>query len=115
MFDKNMYSNPLDLLMSINLALGIWFCLKQGQFENSSNIFQAENTKDGTASARYCKQLAELFIKFTDVLVSYIRINHCCPHGVRKGSGTHALSGTTCPVSITSVANRGDWCLLEKF
>jgi hypothetical protein len=31
MYDKNMYSNPRDPLVSINLALGIWFCLKQGR------------------------------------------------------------------------------------
>jgi hypothetical protein len=28
MYDKNMYSNPRDPLISINHALGIWFCLK---------------------------------------------------------------------------------------
>eukprot|EP00978_Attheya_sp_CCMP212_P034978 scaffold149828_cov60-Attheya_sp.AAC.3 len=43
--------------------------------------------------------------------MSYIRGGHCNPHGIRKGSGTFALSGTTCPALISSVAQRGDWSL----
>jgi hypothetical protein len=111
MHDKNMYSNPGDPLTSINLALAVWFCLKQGQFKESANLFQDKDTKDGTASSRYCSQLTTLFSRFKEILESYIRTDHCNAHGVRKGSGTHAMSGTTCPASISSVANRGDWSL----
>jgi hypothetical protein len=111
MYDKNMYSNPRDPLVSINLALGIWFCLKQGQFENCGNLFQAKNSKDGTASSRYCNQLAELFCTYKDLLTNYIRSDHCNGHGIRKGAGTFAMCGTTCPASISAVAKRGDWSL----
>jgi hypothetical protein len=72
MYDKNMYSNPRDPLVSINLALGIWFCLEQGQFENCGNLFQAKNLKDGMASTGYCGQLAELFCTCKDLLTNYI-------------------------------------------
>jgi hypothetical protein len=91
MYDKNMHSNPRDPLMRINLALAIWFCLKQGQFEDCGNFFQAKNSKDGTGSSCYCGQLAKLFLTFKDVLNNYIQSNHCNGHGIRKGAGTFAI------------------------
>ena len=111
MYDKNLYSNPEDPLTSVNLALAVWFCLKQGQFEQSANLFQNVDTKDGTASSKYCSQLTELFSKFKTNIEQYIRSDHCNAHGVRKGASTQALGGTTCPPSITSVAKRGGWSL----
>ena len=41
----------------------------------------------------------------------YIRKNHFHPYGIHKGTATQATSGTTCPPSTASIANRGEWSL----
>ena len=58
--DKHFYDNPHDSLVSIFLALGIWFSLGGSQFESSENLFQFQNTSQTLASQQYCTQLCEL-------------------------------------------------------
>ena len=41
----------------------------------------------------------------------YIRPDHLNPYGLRKGSATHATSGTTVPPPLTSVFFRGEWSM----
>ena len=41
----------------------------------------------------------------------FIRRDHANAHGIRKGSALFATSGTTCPPSVASIANRGDWSM----
>jgi hypothetical protein len=64
-----------------------------------------------SASHRFCAQMVELFQKYKDQLGAYMRPGHASTHSIRKGAGTHALSGTTCPPSVSSTANRGEWLL----
>jgi hypothetical protein len=41
--------------------------------------------------------------------MTQMRLDHFNPHGLRKGSATHAVSGTTLSPSLPSVARRGEW------
>jgi hypothetical protein len=109
--DKHLFANPFDGLVNLYLALGVWFSVESAQFANSEDIFKRESTDDGAASHRYCTQLMELFRKYAETLKNYIRTGHAATHSVRKGSGTHSQAGTTCPPSISSTANRGEWSL----
>ena len=52
-----------------------------------------------------------LFRQHEEEVRLHIRWEHANVHGIRKGSGTDAASGTTCPPSIASIANRGDWSI----
>jgi len=42
---------------------------------------------------------------------AYIRPDHANSHGIRKGSGTHASTGTTAPPPVSSIAACGEWSL----
>ncbi|KAI2510970.1 hypothetical protein MHU86_3442 [Fragilaria crotonensis] len=109
--DKHLFANPFDGLVNLYLGLGVWFSIETARFANSEDIFKREDTDDGAASHRYCAQMMELFSKFKGLLGNYIRPGHASTHSFRKGSGTYSQSGTTCPPSVSSTANRGEWSL----
>jgi len=108
---KHFYDNPHESLVSIFLALGVWFSLKSSHFEVTENLFQSVNVGTTTASQRYCTQLCELLKNHREAVQTYIRPDHANSHGIRKGSGTHASSGTTAPPPVSSIAARGEWTL----
>ena len=60
LIDKHCNVNPKDPQCCLNTLLGIWLCLNQERFEHSELIFRNRDTKDGSASAKYCNQLTEL-------------------------------------------------------
>jgi hypothetical protein len=109
--DKHVYDNPFDPLVSVFLALGVWFCLESARFENTESLFQDDENEVTAASQRYCSQLTELFKAFHAELVQFIRADHANTHGIRKGSATKASSGTTCPPPVSSIASRGEWSM----
>jgi hypothetical protein len=109
--DKHVYDNPFDSLVSVFLALGVWFCLEAARFENTESLFQEDGNEVNAASQRYCSQLTELFKEFKEELVQFIRTDHANTHGIRKGSATKASSGTTCPPPVSSIASRGEWSM----
>jgi hypothetical protein len=109
--DKHVYDNPFDPLVSVFLALGVWFSLESARFENTESLFQEDENEVTAASQRYCSQLTELFKEFKDQLVQFIRADHANTHGIRKGSATKASSGTTCPPPVSSIASRGEWSM----
>jgi hypothetical protein len=109
--DKHLYSNPHWPLGSVNLALGVWFCLEVERFQRTSLLFNEEKNQDEAASSKYCYQFQELFREHETEVRNHIRWEHSNVHGVRKGSATFATSGTTLPPSISSIANRGEWSL----
>ena len=111
--DKHVYDNPFDPLVSVFLALGVWFSLESARFERSESLFQEEENDANAASQRYCSQLTELFKGYRDELVQFIRADHANTHGIRKGSATKASSGTTCPPPVSSIASRGKWSVGE--
>jgi hypothetical protein len=109
--DKHVYDNPFDPLVSVFLALGVWFCLESARFEETESLFQEDENEVNAASQRYCSQLTELFKGYRDELVQFIRADHANTHGIRKGSATKASSGTTCPPPVSSIASRGEWSM----
>ena len=50
-----------------------------------------------------------------DTVADYVWPSHANSHGLRKGAGTYATSGTTCPPPISSVAGRGEWSMGRVF
>ena len=108
---KHFYDNPNESLVSIFLALGVWFSLKSSHFEVTENLFQSANVGATTASQWYCTQLCELLKTHRDAVQIYIHPDHANSHGIWKRSGTHALTGTTAPPPISSIAASGEWTL----
>ena len=109
--DKHVYDNPFDPLVSVFLALGVWFSLESARFEHTESLFQEDDNEENAASQRYCSQLTELFKAHRDELLQYIRVDHANTHGIRKGSATKASSGTTCPPPVFSITSRGEWSM----
>lgn len=109
--EKHCYDNPFEPLVSLFLAMGVWFCLNASHFETTEMLFQEDGNVENAASQRYCTQLCELFEMHKESLIQYIRANHANTHGFRKGSATQASSGTTCPPPVSSLAARGEWSL----
>ena len=108
---KHCYCNRFDPYLNLNLALGVYFILNQLLFVDTSYLFIKKGKKVKSGSSGYCSQLTQLFTANAEAVSAYIRINHANPHGIRKGSATHAASGTTLPPSVTAIAKRGDWSL----
>jgi hypothetical protein len=59
--EKHCFDNPNKPIVSLFLALGVWFSLEASHFEDTEKLFQADNNKPNAASQRYCTQLSELF------------------------------------------------------
>ena len=58
----------------------------------------------------YAAQLKEMLTPYHRQIMSMgASTDKTKPHGFRKGSGTHATSGTTAGPSLPSVALRGEW------
>jgi len=93
------------------LALGVWFSLRSSHFKMTENLFHSASVGAATASQCYCAQLCELLKNHRNAVEIYIRPDHANSHGIRKGSGTHASSGTTAPPPVSSIAARGEWTL----
>jgi len=108
---KHFYNNPKESLVSIFLALGVWFSLKSSQFEMTENLFQSVSVGAVTASQCYCAQLCELLKNHRNAIEIYICLDHANSHGICKGSGMHASSGTTAPPPVSSIAVQGEWTL----
>lgn len=46
-----------------------------------------------------------------DTITLHMNVEKLNPYGLRKGSATHAVSGTTATPSIPSIARRGEWSI----
>jgi hypothetical protein len=110
--DKHVYDNPFDPLVSVFLALGVWFCLESARFEHTEYLFQEDEKEDNAASQQhYCSQLTKLFKTYHDELVQFILAGHVNTHGIRKGSATKFSSGTTCPPPVSSIPSCEEWSM----
>lgn len=109
--EKNCYANPYDPSVCLYTALGCWLSLNSAVLEKTEKLFILPGAKAGSASQRYCRQLAELVFRHADIAAQFIRLPRFNAHGIRKGSGTHSSSATTAPPSFVSVATRGDWSM----
>ena len=93
-------------------ALGCHLAVYDPKWKQSKTyIFINENCKKGTAAHRYCQRMKSVVVELGDKIKEYIRPGHCNPYGLRKGSATHATSGTTSPPPITSIFLRGEWSM----
>jgi hypothetical protein len=109
--DKNIYANPFDPLTCPHLALAIWLWYDLSNLEFSEAFFKRNETEDNAASNQYCSQISELMRQKCEIVREYIRVEHANSHGTRKGSATMAISGTTVPTSISSIAAQGEWMM----
>jgi hypothetical protein len=109
--DKHIYANPFDPLVCSFLSLGVWFCLEPKRLSNTTNLFSVNNVKNEASGNKYTSALSQLMQANIDAVGNFIRKDHANAHGVRKGSASFACSGTTCPPSVASIANRGDWSM----
>ncbi len=89
--------------------MGIYVALNIDALGSHERLFLKEGTKEGAASGRYCEQLLTLVDKHQTEVLTQMRPDHFNPYGWRKGSATHAVSGTTLSPSLPSIARRGEW------
>lgn len=109
--EKNCYANPFNAAVCFFLALGCWISINSERLMTTERFFILPGSKVGSAANRFCQQLAELIERYKETACMYLRVSHANVHGLRKGSGIHASSGTTCPPSFVSVAARGEWLM----
>ena len=55
--------------------------------------------------------MVQLFKTNSLALAIFIPLDHANSHGLKKGSATHAASGTTLCPSVTAIVKRGDWSM----
>ena len=109
--EKNVYSNPHDPFVCVFTALGCYLSINSEMLEGTERLFIARGTKYTSASQNFARQVAAMGVRYADQIKSFLRLSHFNIHGVRKGSGTHASSATTCPPLFTSIACRGEWSM----
>ena len=91
------------------MALGCYLSINAESLEKNERLFVAPGSKYRTAAQTFARHVHEIGIRHADTIKNYVRLSHFNIHGVRKGSGTHAASATTCPPLFTSIACRGEW------
>jgi hypothetical protein len=109
--EKNCYSNPFSPTVCIFTALGCYLSINSEKLEKTELLFLKPDRKGKTAAQNFARQISAIGERFADTIKSYLRLSHFNIHGLRKGSGTHAASATTCPPLFTSIACRGEWTM----
>lgn len=109
--EKNIFANPYDYKQCWWTAFGVYCCIESSKLTKDEKLFLNAGAKLGTASSRYQEQLLGLMKKKKDIVSQHIRWDHANAYGLRKGSATHATSGTTCTPSLPSIARRGEWSM----
>jgi hypothetical protein len=67
--------------------------------------------QEGVASKRYCEQIAGIAQEHMEEISNNMSYSKFNPYGFRKGAATYAVSGTTAPPSMPSVARWGEWSI----
>ena len=80
--EKHLFTNSMEPLVCLFLALGVFFALDSLHFSSTEKIFQGDDNRENAASQRYCTQLAELFSSNSLILRVYIREDHANSHGI---------------------------------
>lgn len=109
--EKNIFANPTDWKQCPWTALGIYCSIESDKLILEEKLFLRGGVDPGTAGAKYQEQLGNLLKAHEDIVSQHIRFKHAGAYGIRKGSATHATSGTTCPPPIPSIARRGEWSM----
>ena len=112
---KNIYANPFNPKVCFFTGMGTYCAIHAAILGTRYTFFLKVDTIAGTASSNFCRFLGIVCKKYEEIVREHVRIDHCNAHGIRKGSGTHSTSCTTCPPSLVSVACRGDWSMGKIF
>jgi len=107
--EKNIYSNPFEWTQCFWTGMGIYAALNCAALSSHERLFLKPDVKEGAASTRCCEQLLSIITNHKNEVLTQMRIDHFNPYGLRKGSATHAVSGTTHAPSLPSIARRGEW------
>jgi len=91
--------------------MGICVALNCDALASHEQLFLKEGVKEAVVSTRHCEQLVTIITKHKSEVLMQMRlqVNRFNPHGLRKGSATHAVSGTMHTPSLPSTARRGEW------
>ena len=103
---KHMYANPFDPATCCFTSMGLHMATDHIRTEESQYVFQMQGGDGDTFRKDFytwCKTLDR------DVLSAWVRPEHACPHGFRKGSTTHVSTQTMCPPPVGSVCRRAEW------
>ena len=109
--EKNIYANSIDWRQCFWTGFGIWASLRGEKWIGNERLFLSKGSKEGSASTLYCEQLAGIVEPHLSTIQNFMRASSFNPYGFRKGAATLAVSGTTAPPSIPSVARRGEWSI----
>ena len=110
--EKNIYANPHEWRLCFWTGLCIWLSLRgEDEFDNNSKIFSSKNVKKGTVATNYGEQLMSLIQPHLQEVANHMNYHRLTAYSNRKGSATHAVSGTTMAPSTTSIARRGEWSI----
>ena len=85
--------------------------MNQEHLSCTEKIFINPGAELRTASQSFGGQISEMTKRHADVVRNFCRLSHFNIHGLRKGSGTHAASATTCPPLFMAIAARGEWSM----
>ena len=108
---KNVCSNPHVPFVCVFTSLGCYLNINSEMLEASAHLFIACGTKYTTASQNFAHQVAAMGASYANQIKDFLHLSHFNIHGVRKGSGTHAASATTCSPLFTSIACHGEWSM----
>lgn len=106
--EKNIYANVFEWRLCCWTAMGVWLALRGEQMDENGSFFLDKGVKAGVAAKKYCEQVIGVVSPHIETLKNHMRESSFNPYGLRKGSATHAVSGTTVPPPIPSIARRGD-------
>ena len=81
---KNLYGNPKEPQVSLFLAMSVWVSLNSSWLSHTERLFLKKGIKEGSASKKYCRQLAEMMKRHNDIAMKHINTRRANPHGVRK-------------------------------
>lgn len=106
---KNIYANPYCPYICPFTSLGIWLMLMEDTFTDDSDSIFLRSGNIGSATHTYANHLKEIVKAHASTVAKFCRPDRAKPHGVRKGSATHATSGSINPPPLPAVAKRAEW------
>jgi len=109
--EKNIYANATDFRLCFWTGMGVWIALRGNKLKGNNKLFLDKEVKEGTCASKYCEQISTLVAPYKQHIAVHMDSTRFNPYGLRKGSATHAVSGTTAPPSIPSIARRGEWSI----
>jgi hypothetical protein len=101
--------NPHDPFVCVFTVFWCYVSINSEMLEALDSLLIAHGTKYTTTSQKFARQVAAVGVHYADQIKSFLHLSHFNIQGVRKGSGNHVASATTCPPLFTSIACCGEW------